>query len=191
MSAVPRPRSACLASALAALVWITAPAVALAAPDDRVVTFQVHEDPSDPQSPIRLTFKLELTPVVRMSNAVGWRIEAVEIAQHTSDGDPDTVWRDATPPEYSDELWWVNHADPENPSTKEFSELPQLGGTAASVASAGANLLYSLASSAAIDPTTDRQMARATYSLALESNPETLIVEGEEEPVETNSNGEN
>jgi len=159
---------------------------ATAAPDDQVVTYQVHEDPADPDSPVRLTFTIQLTPAQRIGNALGWRIMVVEIAEPSRNGSPEKTWRDTSQrSEAPEELWWIDHADPESPDPKEFVDLPERVGTATAVANTGAALRYSLASNADFDPATGRPIIRATYSIALESNPETPIVAGEDEPVES------
>lgn len=186
MPSAPRTSKAILATALAALVWMTAPSLALAALDDRVVTLQVHEDPADPQSPIRLTFTLEITAAARDGDAIGWQIKSVEVTENGRDGTIARSWSDTLDPATDPtQFWWVTHADPENPSPKEFLDVPQLQGTAAPRQNTDTPLRYALVSTGAVDSLTGEKAAFATYSLAYESSPGTPLVEGEEEPVES------
>ncbi len=189
MTAVPRTGTHLFLAALSAFAWMTAPAAA--APEDRVVTFQVHEDPAAPESPVRFTFKLRIEPIEQRGDTIGWRVKSVEITKHGYEGDPDSLWVDSRVLQSdSDQLWWVSHANTESPNPKEFIDLPQLVGRATPIAIADKNLFYSLTSNGAIDNSTGEREARATYSLATESNPETPIVEGAEEPVESGGNSD-
>lgn len=101
-----------------------------ALPTSRTIQYSIHADPADPQSDIVLTVDLVLVAVNSNSTAVAWDIKFVDLTQPDL-GSGETAWRDASPSVgTSDGLWWIKHADLENPTTSEFVLPPLVDGTA-------------------------------------------------------------
>jgi len=102
----------------ASLVGVQA---ASALPPDRNVYFLVRQNPDNPSSPIQYYFTLELTADSQDGNEVGWAVVAFSITEKATLGS-DTVWSLVDPfVDTADGLWWVTHADPDNPVRSEFT----------------------------------------------------------------------
>lgn len=112
-------------------------------PDDVQIKYYIHEDRTDPESPI--VFKVLLLMEARDSDSasVGWLIKEAEFRQPNTDPDPDTVWIDTTVDvDTSDGLWWVDHADTLAPDAGEFDMPPLITGIADAEAVSGDDLDY-------------------------------------------------
>ncbi len=91
------------------------------------VEYWVHETPTDPESDVTFKIKLSLTEGAVDGDSIGWEIDSIEFRDP---GNPDTVWVDSSPSVPSaDGLWWIDHADADEPQTEEFAEPPHLDGT--------------------------------------------------------------
>ncbi len=114
-------------------------------PSNQLTTFQIHETPSDPLSPVTFTVDLNLSAVENVGNDVSWRVTSISLTQAGVNGSPDTVWTESLPVvTTTDGLWWVTHIDPLLPENSEFSLPPYLSGTATCTDSTVDDLNYYL-----------------------------------------------
>jgi len=119
---------------------LVAPAVGL--PADRVVQYAIRVDPTDPNSRVQYVLSASLSARQQDGNWIGWEVESYTITEKAVLGS-DTVWEVALPyVDTSDGLWWVEHADPDNPTRAEFVEPAGIGGTAVAGDSAVPNLKF-------------------------------------------------
>ena len=65
-------------------------------PDDVQIKYYIHEDDTDPDSPIVFKVLLLMEAKDSDSNSVGWSIKEAEFRQPNADPDPDTVWIDTS-----------------------------------------------------------------------------------------------
>lgn len=94
----------------------------------KYVTYSIHEDPQDPESEVVFTIKLKLVADQIEEDQVGWDVKRVTIEQF---GEDSRIWIDQPPNvDTADELWWVQHADMENPVAADFVQPPRLFGVA-------------------------------------------------------------
>jgi len=109
-----------------------------AAPEDpalpsfpSAIRYDLREDPGDLSSAVIWTIELGIQAEQADGSYVGWLIHSVTISGIDQDGQPTNVWIDASPGlSPSGGLWWVEHADPDNPQRSEFAMPPHLQGTA-------------------------------------------------------------
>lgn len=106
---------------------------ASALPADRTISYKIHETPSDPQTAVEWIVELELKAVdSKGADDIGWEIQVIRIKDEAQ-----TIeWSQVNP--YSnggDNLWWLSHADGNNPTVDEFTEPPLIQGTAANATS--------------------------------------------------------
>ena len=100
-------------------------------PQTLLVEYWIHETPTDPNSDITFKIRMWLASEEVDGDQVGWDVTTIEVRQMGDNGGPDTVWTDTTPTVPTpDGLWWVEHADPDNPEAGEFVMPPGLTGTA-------------------------------------------------------------
>lgn len=111
------------------------PLTLLATPQEQTVRFTIHETPSDPTSDVVFVMEMTLVPdsVAPGPGAgglVGWEVANVLFTQVTGSGD--VLWSEDYPAvDTLDGLWWVLHADMENPEIAELVLPPLIAGTAA------------------------------------------------------------
>jgi hypothetical protein len=112
-------------------------------PEPMDVVYRIHDDPDDPNSAIVFTVMLSLEAEEVDENWIGWQITEIRFRQPGQNGDPDTIWIESDPdvPAH-DGLWWVDHADRDDPQLDEFAEPPHLVGIAAAVDPNDADLKY-------------------------------------------------
>ena len=152
-----------------------------------LVQYKLRETPSDPNSAVTWTIGLYLKEKQVDGNDVGWLIESIKISQLDSVGQPENVWTEETPTvNSSDGLWWVEHADPNDPQASEFVEPPLLESTATTEDPASADLDYYLEGvpynpPPGGQPYVETGALNYTFTLVGSSDPED---EGEDEPVE-------
>ena len=92
--------------------------------------FSIFEDPEDPQSDLVLKVYLVLHAVDSSPTAVAWDVTKVVITEPDI-GSGETAWADLSPSvDTCDGLWWIKHADLENPKIYEFVLPPLVEGTA-------------------------------------------------------------
>ena len=122
--------------------------VALAQPElpaPQVVELVLREIPSDPQSAVYFRIFLDLTPVDRDGDFVGWEIDSIEFRKPRAN-DVDVVWVHDFPfVPTADGLWWTQHADPLVPAAGEFVLVPWMLGTAESLDAGYDDLEFDLA----------------------------------------------
>jgi hypothetical protein len=126
-----RPIFSVATVATSILLGLAAPALAQL-PADRTLKLEIHSVPSDPESPVDFIVVLELTAEDVDGDAVGWAVTSIRIGQLDEWGFTIGDWSQSDPVVAStDGLWWLEHADGENPTTSEFVILPTILGTAA------------------------------------------------------------
>jgi len=93
---------------------------ASALPPDRHVYMAIHQNPDNPTSPVQYYFTLNITAVSQDGNDIGWAVTSFSITEKVTLGN-DIVWSLDDPfVDTVDGLWWVTHADPDNPVRSEF-----------------------------------------------------------------------
>lgn len=109
------------------------------------IRYNIRETPGDPSSAVIWTIDLALQEEQVDGNDVGWLIDSVTISQLNTTGQAENAWTEATPTVNSpDGLWWLAHADPQNPQRSEFAQPPLLESTATAQDPANADLDYYL-----------------------------------------------
>jgi hypothetical protein len=154
------------------------------ATQERLATYRIHEVPDDPQSDVVFVVTLTVKETARDGDYIGWEITEARLEQP---GDPSAAWIGEFPAVWSpDGLWWIEHADPDNPTEAEFTEPPWVGGVATALEPAGQDLNFAIEgvsyvppSGGAPHPTT----GALDYNFTLVEAP-TPLKEGEDEPVE-------
>jgi hypothetical protein len=152
-----------------------------------LVRYNIRETPGDPSSPVIWTIDLALQEKQVDGNYVGWLIDSVTISQPNATGQTESAWTEATPTVNSpDGLWWVEHADPQEPQRAEFAQPPLLEGTAIAQDPQDADLDYYL-EGVPYDPPPEGPPFEVTAALDYSftfvgsSEPEE---EGDDEPVD-------
>lgn len=114
-------------------------------PDPHVLTYEMHQDPQQPESPLLYRVEVLISADQTASgNTVAWRVDEVTTSKFDAAGQVKGVWLDDTPDVVTaDGLWHVTHADPRQPELEEFRNSPEIKGTAPSV-TGGAAMHYSL-----------------------------------------------
>ena len=112
------------------LCAIALPSAALGLPADQVRHFAIRVDPADPTSAVQYVLTLTLSAAEQDGDWIGWEIENYQITERVTLG-PDHVW-DVDFPDVgtTDGLWWIEHADPDNPIPPEFTEPAPVADTA-------------------------------------------------------------
>ncbi len=160
-------------------------------PQEVRIRYNIRDLPGEPLSPVTWTIDLALQEADAAGNSIGWAVNSVTICKLDASGQPENTWLDAAPVVTSaDGLWWVQHADPENPARSEFVLPPCIGGTAAAHNPANANMNYYL-EGVPYDPSPGTApfliTAALNYSLHLDGDP--LPTDGDDEPVELPPDG--
>ena len=148
------------------------------------MTYRIHTVPDDPQSDAAFVVTLTLEEAAREGDSIGWEIRQADFEQP---GDPNSAWTGAFPTVWSEDgLWWIQHADPDNPTEAEFTEPPWFAGAATAKGATQADLDFVMAGAPYVPgsggpphPTTGA--LDYSFTLAGEATP---LKEGEEEPVE-------
>jgi hypothetical protein len=128
---------------LMVLGFVASGASAQLPPEPMDVVYRIHDNPNDPDSAIVFTVMLSLEAQEADENSIGWQITEIRFRQPGQNGDPDTIWIESDPDvPTQDGLWWVDHADRENPQLDEFDEPPHLVGIAAAADPNATDLKY-------------------------------------------------
>ena len=159
-------------------------------PVDRVITYSIHEIPTDPSSDVVFVVSLDLTAADLDGSWVGWEIESAEFRQPGIGGGADTVWTKSSPfIDTVDGLWWIEHVDPTAPEVAEFVMPPELLGTAAADDPANADLEYDLVGVVYTPPappeTPPYENTSALAFAFTEEGQAEPIEEADEEPADT------
>ncbi len=173
---------------IAVAAMLAVPAFGL--PPDQVITYDIHDDPTDPESRVVFSVRLQLEAADSNATQVGWDITVIKFKQINPG--PDTMWSKRDP---LSGLWWVDHADTENPVLEEFTEPPHLEGTADPLDPSDPDLDYDLQGVAAPPPVPPEEppyfvttILDFIFWLVGEPEPE---VEGDDMPVDTDDDDGN
>lgn len=152
-------------------------------PADQTIHWSFRENPEDPESTVEIHAIVTLSAVEVDEENVGWSVASVEFIR--GEGEDETSWVEVAPPlETPDGLWWVAHADVENPQLDEFIDTPLLSGRAYSDDPEEVDLLYEIESATPMEGGPFEQTSGVSYLLAAADTNEP-VKEGEQEPVET------
>jgi hypothetical protein len=110
-------------------------------PPDRLVTYRLHDDPTDTGSAVSWTILLTLSPVERAGNDVHWEVVYLEIHDVAEGRKWDIV---APLVDTSTGGWWVTHADAAVPAAEEFVLPPRIAGDAPALAGTTERLAFCL-----------------------------------------------
>lgn len=171
--------------AIRAVAFVVCASQSVALADDppltRTISFQIREEPNS-YSQVLYTIDLQLTAEEVDGSEIGWTVNSVTIAELDEYEANVRVWVDAmVEPDTPDKLWWIEHADTEDPELSEFTTLPSLVGTAIAEDPNDPNMAYSL-EGVLYDPPGGGPFEVTTaldYSLTLGGSP-TAISEGED-----------
>ncbi|MBN2448290.1 MAG: hypothetical protein JXO22_16305 [Phycisphaerae bacterium] len=183
---MPRTTSLVVAMVISALLALPTGARA-DLPDDQYIQYLMHATPADPNSPVVFGVALTLQASDADGDAVGWDVTAVDFTEYDPNGLPDRTWVENNPHvPTADGLWWIEHADGENPEPAEFAEPPLLEGQAAANNFGAEDLDYMLEGLQYSPPPggapyTNTAALNHEFTLDGESEP---IESGEAEPVE-------
>lgn len=115
----------CLASAVCIATEVRADL-----PNDRVVCFAIHSDPTNPSSRVQYVLALSISAQQQDGNWIGWQIDNYRITERAILGS-DATWDIDFPfVSTADGLWWVEHDDPSAPKRSEFLLPPGVADTA-------------------------------------------------------------
>ena len=102
-----------------------------AIPPDFVAQFNLRETPGDPFSDITHRVIVGLFEDSRSGDNVAWEAAILTIHELDENGDVEYRWTKGYPTvDTTDGLWWIEHADPDNPVMEEFVLSPRIHGTA-------------------------------------------------------------
>jgi hypothetical protein len=150
------------------------------------VVYRIHEDPDDPDSAITFTVWLSLVEMDADGDSIGWKIKNIRFRQPGTGGAPGKRWIESAPnPNVptEDGLWWIDHADADNPQLSEFDHPPHLVGTATAVDPSDADLNYDFEGSTYSGSPPWSPTAGLDYEFAVDGEP-TPLIDGMDEPVE-------
>lgn len=161
-------------------------------PPDQTIYYLIRTEPTDPESAVVRTIVLELTAREVRRDYVGWHVQSMTVTKLNSAGQTVAVWAKALPDVPSlDGLWWVQHADTQQPELPEFAMPPTLKGTATSQTTGVDDLDYALSGVPYVPPPSgppyDGRVAALDYQFIIVGEPEPD--EGDDEPVELHGDG--
>lgn len=158
-------------------------AAAQTSPPERTVTYHIRETPADPNSPVLIVIKCTVEQRAISATSCGWKVTSIAFAEQS--GALRSWVADAPTVQSADGLWWVDHANPSQPSYAEFDALPTVTGFAVADEPAHGDLDFAL-KGAAIDPNDGAPFAVTSvldYTLTLETSLEPIAI-GIDEPSE-------
>ena len=98
-----------------------------AIPPDVTVQYNLRETPGDPLSDVTHHLILGLFEDSRDGDNVGWEVAILTIHELDENGDVIYRWSKGYPTvDTTDGLWWIEHADPDNPVMEEFVLPPRI-----------------------------------------------------------------
>ncbi len=175
-----------IASITITLITLTfAPAEAKAEPTPNFVVNYVIRDSLDPETGDKFIVSLELEEIEYDANAIAWVIAKASFIEIHPDG-TETTWRiDYPDTDLPNNLWWVEHENPENPNVSEFAAVPQLIGTATPISPDNDFLQYEFRGDGltTIPSKPTLLAAKMTFKFKKQEDPIPLEEE-EDEPVE-------
>lgn len=133
-----------LLSCVPACLILATQSLAQSLPPDQTVSYQLHADPEDPNSPVTVTTTVTLVASQESGSAVGWSISAIDI--HALDGaSQSTHWAgNLVQIQAPDGLWWITHSDPNAPQLTDFAVPPLLTGTVTNESNANLTMNFEL-----------------------------------------------
>lgn len=161
-------------------------------PADRSAYFNIHTDPLDAESPVRIKTEIRLRAMTQEHNVIGWYPLWIAITQYDDQGGIVESWTHLDPTMPEDRLWYVTHAEPARPMSSEFAMPPELVGTAESDTPNGPTLdYYLLGKNPGVSPVMPYPITSVLdYSFHRSDEPEP-IDEDEDEPAETPEGSDN
>lgn len=148
----------------------------LSLPEDRSILYTIYDDP-DQQTPVAtFTVQLDIEAEEESETHIGWRITNMTF-EDLAGG---RVWEQSPS---VDALWWVAHADKNDPQLDEFDMPPHLTGVA-NIVGSGDDLDYDLEGVKFSGTPPFTVTAALDHSFALAVAPPIVIEEGEDEWVE-------
>ena len=149
------------------------------------VTHNIHETPALSGSPVQWTIELLLSSEAVDGDDVGWEVMEITITE----SETGRTWTESSPSmTTADGLWWISHADADNPTTDEFVIPPYIVGTAYAGATGYDDLDYDIRGEAYTPPSPPNQAPYAvTSALSFEftlDGDQDPIRSGEDEPAE-------
>lgn len=158
-----------------------------ARPPDFTVQLNLHKTVGDPTSDNDFLITMGLMEVERDGSDIGWHVQVVTIRQLNDSGEVVETWFKTNPfVDTADDLWWIEHADPDNPVNSEFLVPPLIYGTAGHVNPTEAALEFEFEGALYVAPPGGAPFpntASLTTLLQEEGNP-TPKKEETDEPVE-------
>ena len=114
-----------------------------ARPLDHAAQFNLRQTAGDPTSPIDFMVTMGLMIAAQEGDSIGWNVVSVTIRELDASGDILHTWFKTAPfVDTPDGLWWIEHADPDDPVNSEFLVLPWIAGTAPSMNPTEASLEF-------------------------------------------------
>lgn len=153
------------------------------------VRYRIFVNPEVPAEGEAWRLSLGLRAADSGSQGIGWEVERVSLRRPGQSTVCDDFWVDSSPiVDTTDGLWWIDHADPQQPELAEFLEPPHISGLAA-IESGGATqeLEYWFAASGLESQSAGTAYLDYWWRLDGEDEPED---EGDEEPVGPDSSGD-
>lgn len=101
-----------------------------------IVSYGIYDDPSDEQNrELIYWIVLYLSECDSDVDSIGWCVTKIKIIEFNDAPTADRTWADNSPTVATgDGLWWVDHADFDDPQPDEFLMPPFIDGTAEGVA---------------------------------------------------------
>lgn len=170
-----------------AALWLVPNAANAALPDDMAVEYYIREQPTNEESDVIYEVRLELTAVDRDGDSVAWEITEAQITEVGTNGQGVRAWAEEYPDLSAyDDVWWVEHDDPLDPDTIEFSSPPFFEGTAEARNQGDPDMDYELEGGncdSSCQSLFDGRVTAFDFELRLvgENDPEE---EGDDEPIE-------
>src|SRR6266852_2207011 len=94
---------------LTATITILSSSGAMALPLPQRVSFQVHETPGDPTTPLQFTLSLSVTATDQKGESIAWQVTQAHFVEAGANGRDWSVSNPTIGTE--DNLWWVEHSD--------------------------------------------------------------------------------
>ena len=153
---------------------------------DRTIQFELHETIGQPFSDKDFLITMGLMKEQQDGDSIGWDVVVVTVRE-LDNGNVVETWFTTNPTiNTADNLWWIEHADPDNPANSEFLIPPLIEGTAGHVNPTEAALEFKFEGALYVAPPGGPpydDTASLTTLLKEEGDP-TPKKEEEDEPVE-------
>lgn len=161
-------------------------------PINKNLTYSIHDNPSDPETPVVFIVELDLRAADADGDDVGWEVKQARFKK--LDGQQVVKeWFINWPTfDTTDGLWWISHDDAVNPKLAEFGIPPLLAGTAQRKNASGPGLEYEMEGEAYTPPQggPPYPMTSSLTYIFQEVGGSTPEESGEEEPVAVDENEE-